>query len=166
MKFCLMSPSHKNDPQTYPFFDRQSAWNNLTFQRLHHWTSPWQCWLYCFLSLLTDPDCRNPNCPCAKPQGLLRQQKKCLEQPCRSPVILAAVTWPETLQFSLLSLCVTLCAIFHWDKKLVETWYSKSPSALKARGSTLIHCNYKLMFVMMTQRVCQILKWLFKYNKM
>lgn len=38
-------------------------------------TSPSQCWLYCFHSLLTDPNCRNPNWWCAKPQGLSSQQK-------------------------------------------------------------------------------------------
>lgn len=123
----------KNDPQTQPFFKRQLIWNNLTLQKLHHWTSPWQCWFSCLDCLLTDPNCRNPNWSCAKPQGLLRQQK-CPEQPCCSPAVgcsdLARASSVCTLTSAIIMCCLPL------RKQLVETWYSKSPSSLTARRPT------------------------------
>lgn len=122
--FEILSPtsSHKNDPQTYPFLiDSQRGIilhvrGCTTEPGRGSADSPASSLFWQIPTVATQTD------DAPKPQALLSQQK-CPQQACRSPVVLAAGTGPECH------------VVFRLDRKQVETWYSKSPSAPLARWS-------------------------------
>lgn len=96
----------------------------------------------------SDPNCRNPNWSRAKPRGVLRQQKMPRAATLQSRFLSCSdLARGSSSHFS--DLC-SARAISHLDKKPLETWSSKSPSALSRRSKHLYR-NDKPRFIMMTQ---------------